>query len=92
MTTCLGKSFSFGLPFVYFVNVSQCVCVCVCVCVCAHASFSVGFEDGMWNLTVLIPDHRISFNFLDGMEQRSKKLKGMEIKVVIMQVFIKCFV
>ena len=45
MTTCLGKSCSFGLPCVSFVNVYPCVCVCLCVCVCA--SFPFGFEGGI---------------------------------------------
>ena len=34
MTTCLGKSCSFGYTCVSFVNVYPCVCVCVCVSVC----------------------------------------------------------
>ena len=43
MTTCLGKSCSFGLPCVSFENV-----VNLCMC----ASFPVGFEGGMWDLIV----------------------------------------
>ena len=44
MTTCLGKSCSYGIPSVYFVNfVSLCVC----------ASFPFGFEDGVWDLITL---------------------------------------
>ena len=41
MTTCLGKSCSFGLLIMSFVNVYQ---VCVCV------SFSSGNDGGMWVL------------------------------------------
>ena len=53
MTTCLGKSCSFGLLCVSFVNVTSCVC----------PSFPFGFECGMWDLIVLIPDHCISIYF-----------------------------
>ena len=49
MSTCLGKSCSYGLLCVSFVNVYQCVCVCLC---------------GMWNLIVLVPDHCLSLTFL----------------------------
>ena len=47
MTTCLEKSYSFGLSCVYFVNFYQFVCVCMCVCVCA--SFPYDFEGGIWD-------------------------------------------
>ena len=46
MTTCLGKSCSFDLPCVSFMNGYQVVC----------ASFPFGFEGGMWELIVLVPD------------------------------------
>ena len=49
MITCLGKSCSFGLLCVSFVNVYQFLCVCL--------SFPFGFEGGVWDLIVLIPDH-----------------------------------
>ena len=35
------------------------VCVCVCVCVI----FPFGFESGMWDLVVLIPDHCLPIYF-----------------------------
>ena len=54
MATCLGKSCLVGLLCVSCLNVFS-VCVCACVCVCA--SFPFGFEDGMLDLIVLIPDH-----------------------------------
>ena len=41
MTTCLGKSCSFGLPRVLF-----------------------GFESRIWDLIVSIPDHCLSFDFV----------------------------
>ena len=31
------------------------------ICVCA--SFSFGFEDGVWDLVVLVPGQCLSFNF-----------------------------
>ena len=52
MTTGLGKSYSFGLLCVSFVNVYQFVCF-----------FTFGFEDEMWDLIVFVPDHCLSFNF-----------------------------
>ena len=41
MTTCLEKSYSFGLPCVSFVTVLS-----ICVC----ASFPFDFEDGVWDV------------------------------------------
>ena len=43
----LGKSCSFGLLYMSFVNVYQFVCVCVCVC------FPFGFEGGILDLIVV---------------------------------------
>ena len=51
MTTCLGKSYSFALLCVSFLNVYLSV----------YASFPFGFESGVWDLIVLVPDHRLSF-------------------------------
>ena len=48
MTTCLGKSCSFGLTRVPFVN---------CCC------FPFGFEGRMWDLIVSVPDYCLSFYF-----------------------------
>ena len=47
MTTCLGKSCSFDLPRVPFVNCYQ--------------SFLFGFEGRMWDLIVSVADHCLSF-------------------------------
>ena len=55
MITCLGMSCLFGLCVVYFVNVYEFVCMC--------ASFPFGFEGGMWDLIVFIPDHCLSIYF-----------------------------
>ena len=51
MTTCLGKSCSFGLPRVPFVNC------------CVFSYFPFGFEGRMWDLIVSVPDHCLSFYF-----------------------------
>ena len=44
----LGKSCSFSLLCVAFLNVFE-----LCVC----ASFPFGYEGGMWDLILLIPDY-----------------------------------
>ena len=55
MTTCLGKSCSFGL---------LCVCLsCTFIKYCVCPSFPSGFEGGMRNVIVLIPDHYVSMYF-----------------------------
>ena len=51
MTTCLGKSCSFGLPRVPFVNCSDYV----------FSYFPFGFEGRMRDLIVSVPDHCLSF-------------------------------
>ena len=55
MTTCLGKSRPFGLLCVSIVKVYESLSICMC------ASFSFGFDGGMWDLIVLVPDHCLSF-------------------------------
>ena len=55
MTTCLGKSFSFVLLCVSFVNVYQFSCV---------SFFPFRFEGGMWDVIVSIPDHCRSIYFV----------------------------
>ena len=54
MTTYLGKSCSFGLPRVPFVNCRRFVCLVV---------FPFGFGGGVWDLIVSVPDHCLSFYF-----------------------------
>ena len=54
MTTCLGKSYSFGLPRVPFVNCCQCMYLVI---------FPFGFEGRIWDLIVSFPDHCLSFYF-----------------------------
>ena len=52
MTTCFGKSSAFGLLCVSFLG--DCVVVfffCECL------SFHFGFEVGLWDLIVSVPDH-----------------------------------
>ena len=55
MTTCSGKSCSFGLLCVSFVNVYQILCA---------SFFPFGTEGGMWDVIVLVPDHCLSI-YLD---------------------------
>ena len=54
MTTYLGKSCSFGLPRVPFVNCGQFMYLVISL---------FGFEGRMWDLIVSVPDHRLSFYF-----------------------------
>ena len=51
MTTYLGKSCSFCLPRVPFVNCRQ------------FMYFPFGFEGRIWDLIVSVPDHCLSFYF-----------------------------
>ena len=61
MSTYSGKSCSFGLPRVPFVNCRQ------------FSYFPFGFEGRMWDLIVSVPDHCLSFYFVPG--QRSTDIK-----------------
>ena len=54
MTTYLGKSCSFGLPRVPFVNCRQ---------FNVFSYFPFGFEGRMWDLIVSVPDCCLSFYF-----------------------------
>ena len=56
MTTCLGKSCSFGLLCVSFVNIYQILCVC--------PSFPFGITGEKWDVIVLIPYQCVSI-YLD---------------------------
>ena len=56
MTTYLGESCSFGLPRVPFVNCRQFMYLVI---------FPFGFEGRMWDLIVSVPDHCLSFYFLE---------------------------
>ena len=56
MITCLGKSCSFGLPRVPFVNCCQFI-------IYVFSYFPFGFEGRMWDLIVSVPDHCLSFYF-----------------------------
>ena len=55
MTTCLGKSCSFGLLRVPFLNCCQFLYLVVSL---------FGFEGTMWDLIVIVPDHCLSFYFV----------------------------
>ena len=65
MTTCLGKSCSFGLLRVSFVGVCQILCVC--------PSFPFDIEGWMWDVIVLIADHCLSICF-DEMKRTLKRV------------------
>ena len=54
MTTCLGKSCSFGLSRVPFA-----------VNLCIFSYFPFGFEGRIWDLIVLVLDHCLSFYFVE---------------------------
>ena len=54
MTTCLGKSCSFGLPRGIRKLLSAYV----------FSYFSFGFEGRIWDLIVSVPDHCLSFYFI----------------------------
>ena len=58
MTSYLGKSCSFGLPRVPFVNCCQFMYLVISLLV---------FEGRMWDLIVSVPDHCLSFHF-DGFD------------------------
>ena len=49
MTTCLGKSCSFGLPRVLSTDV--------------FSYFPFGFEGMIWDLIVSVPDHCLTFYY-----------------------------
>ena len=55
MTTYLGKSCSFGLPRVPFVNCRQFMYLVISL---------LAFEGRMWDLIVSVPDHCLSFYFV----------------------------
>ena len=56
MTTYLGKSCSFGLPRVPFVNCGQFMYLVISL---------FGFEGRMWDLIVSVPDHCLSFYYIN---------------------------
>ena len=63
MTTYLGKSCSFGLPRVPFVNCGQFMYLVISL---------FGFEGRIWDLIVSVPDHCLSFYFVSTGENRGK--------------------
>ena len=56
MTNYLGKSCSFGLPRVPFVNCRQ-------SSIYVFSVFPFGFEGKMWDLIVSVPDHSYLFTY-----------------------------
>ena len=66
MTTCLGKSCSFGLPHVPFVNCCQFMYLVISLLV---------FRGRMWDLIASVPDHCLSFYFSYGISYKYTYLK-----------------
>ena len=64
MTTYLGKSCSFGLPRVPFVNCGQFMYLVISL---------FGFEGRMWDLIVSVPDHCLSLYFINLIEWTFKR-------------------
>ena len=57
MTTCLGKSCSFGLPHMPFVNCCQFMYLLISLLVLGR----------IWDPIVSVPDHCLSFYFEQGL-------------------------
>ena len=64
MTTYLGKSCSFCLPQVPFVNCRQFM----------YLVISFGFEGRIWDLIVSVPDHCLSFYYTVCLSTRGTKM------------------
>ena len=77
MITCLGKSCSFGLLCVSFMNVYHSNVY--------RTSFLFGFEGRMWDLTVLVPDlchsFYVTFLNLDYITQRFSYLPAISMRI-----------
>ena len=63
MTTYLGKSCSFGLPRVAFRKLPS---------IYVFSYFPFGFEGRMWDLIVSVPNHYLSFYFLQAARENSE--------------------
>ena len=72
MTAYLGKSCSFGLPRVPFVNCGQFMYLVIS---------RFGFEGRMWDLIVSVPDHRLSFYFSKIFKFQSVKFSSLKGKM-----------
>ena len=66
MATYLGKSCSFGLPRVPFVN-----------CHYVFSYFPFGFEGRMWDLIVSVPDHCLSFYFAENVNSSTSLIPSL---------------
>ena len=68
------------------------VYLCVCVCVCARALLSrFGFEGGMWDFIVLVPDHCLSFYFAVQFRNRIDSYFAQSIGTCKSAGMIVCF-
>ena len=75
MTTYLGKSCSFGLPRVPFVNCRQFMYLDIS---------PFGFEGRIWDLIVSVPDHCLSFYF----SIYNLKAKSLDHEIWVTATFI----
>ena len=69
MTTCLGKSCSFGLPRVFRKLLS----------VYVFSYFPFGFESRIWDLIVSVPVHCLSFYFHCSIQCQSQRSRPAEL-------------
>ena len=72
MTTYLGKSSSFCLPRVPFVNCRQFMYLVISL---------FGFEGRIWDLIVSVPDHCLSFYFATLTSWIKVKMPIIEVKI-----------
>ena len=66
MTTCLGKSYSFGLPRGLFIRFTASV-FCKPLSIYVFSYFPFGFEGRIWDLIVSVPDDCYRFTLLQNM-------------------------
>ena len=86
MTTYLGKSCSFGLPRVPFVNCGQFMYLVISL---------FGFEGRMWDLIVSVPDHCLSFYLVESLYEIISLVQGHPFSQMIMSKFclrFYCFI
>ena len=77
MTTCLGKSCSFGLPRVPFRKLLS---------IYIFSCFPFGFEGRMWDLIVSVPDHCLSFYSVIRLSDNI--FEGFVVQILLLSVII----
>ena len=83
MTTYLGKSCSFGLPRVPFVNCGQFMYLVISL---------FGFQGRMWDLIVSVPDHCLSFYFANNKDADQPTPPCSLISVFVVRCCYKCHI